>query len=326
MIYKNGLVIGKFMPPHKGHEYLFRFAKQYCENLTIVVDCLEEQTISPELRKEWIEELITGVNVIALKDFMPQDPSKVENFWEIWKNTLYEVAGKPDVLIASMDYGWELSRQLECEFVPLDIARQSIPISSTDIRSNPFMYWNFIIESARGYFLKKICFIGPESTGKSTIAKNLAQQLNTVYIPEYAKVIIEKQKNKFYEKNVKEVAYAQIRTEKALERMTNKIMLCDSDVITTMAWSKELFDHIPTELEDIAKSQKYNKTFLFFPDTPWVNAEHRNVADSSSLDFRLKMFHNMEDLLKKYNREYEVVYGDFPTKENTIKKYLKSIL
>ena len=89
MKYKNGLVLGKFMPPHKGHEYLFRFAKEYCENLTIIVDCLKEQTISPELRKSWIEELVTGVNVIALNKFMPQSPNEIENFWEIWKQEIY---------------------------------------------------------------------------------------------------------------------------------------------------------------------------------------------------------------------------------------------
>lgn len=324
MNYKNGLVIGKFMPPHKGHEYLFRFAKQYCDNLTIVVDCLQGQTISPELRKKWIEELVTGVKVIALKDFMPQNPSEVTNFWEIWRNTLYDVAGKPDVLVAAMDYGWELANQLQCEFIPLDIARQSVPISATEIRDNPFKYWNFIVESARGYFLKKICLIGPESTGKSTIGQIMAQELNTVYVPEYAKAIIEKQKGSFYEKNVKEVAYAQIRTEKSLERMTNKLMICDSDVITTMVWAKELFGKIPQELHEIALNQKYDQTFLFYPDTHWINAEHRQITDSSSLNFRLNMFKNMEQLLKKYNRSYQVVYGNFSEKENMIREYLKT--
>lgn len=73
---------------HIQYEYLFRFAKQYCDELTIVV-LFKEQTIHPELRKLWIEELVTGVNVVALDEFMPQDPSEVENFWDIWKSKLY---------------------------------------------------------------------------------------------------------------------------------------------------------------------------------------------------------------------------------------------
>ena len=325
MKYKNGLVLGKFMPPHKGHEYLFRFAKEYCENLTIIVDCLKEQTISPELRKSWIEELVTGVNVIALNKFMPQSPNEIENFWEIWKQEIYLTSGKPDVLIAAMDYGWDLAKVLECDFIPLDIARQSISISATEIRDNPFKNWEFIVDSARSHYLKKICFIGPESTGKSTLVKKLANEFKTVYIPEYAEAIIKKQNN-FYEHNVKEVAWAQIRTEKALERMVNKIMLCDSDIITTMVWAEELFNKIDDDVYHIAKIQKYDITFLFYPDTPWVEDVHRNIIDSSADFFRLKMFNEMENKLIKYNRPYIIVKGSFEEKENYIRDYIKNLI
>ena len=54
--------------------------------------------------------------------------------------------------------------------------------------------------------MKKVCLIGPESTGKSTIAENLAKKYDTVYIPEYAKAIINHQNGQFYEHNVNQVA------------------------------------------------------------------------------------------------------------------------
>lgn len=325
MKYKNGLVLGKFMPPHKGHEYLFRFAKEYCENLTIVVDCLKGQTISPELRKSWIEELITGVNVIALNKFMPQSPDEVENFWEIWKQEIYSTSGKPDVLIAAMDYGWELAKVLDCKFIPLDIARQSIPISATEIRENPLKNWDFIVESARGHFMKKICFIGPESTGKSTIANKLANEFKTVYIPEYAEAIIKNQ-GKFFESNVKEVAFAQIRTEKALERMVNKFMLCDSDIITTMVWAEHLFGNFEQDLIEIAQTQKYDMTFLFYPDTSWIEDKHRKVSNfSSKNEFRLQILFEMEKKLIFYKRPYKIIKGSFEEKESLIRQYINEL-
>ena len=177
MKYKNGLVLGKFMPPHNGHEYLFRFAKEYCENLTIIVDCLKEQTISPELRKSWIEELVTGVNVIALNKFMPQSPNEIENFWEIWKQEIYLTSGKPDVLIAAMDYGWDLAKVLECDFIPLDIARQSISISATEIRDNPFKNWEFIVDSARSHYLKKNMLYRTRINWKKHISKKISKRI-----------------------------------------------------------------------------------------------------------------------------------------------------
>ena len=328
MKYKNGLVIGKFMPPHKGHEFLFRFAMQYCDHLTIVVDCLKDQTIDPILRKQWIEEQLAGINVtvIALSEFMPQAPSECSNFWDIWKNTLVSVAGKPDVLLASMHYGIELAQHLGCVFVPVDIARDSISISATDIRKNVFKHWHYLMDSAKAHFLKKICFIGPESTGKTTLAKNIANQLQTVYVAEYAKELIDVQNGNLYSHNMLEIGNAQIRVEKALERMTNKVMICDSDIITTMVWSKHLFNYIPSELEDIAKTHQYAMTFLFYPDTQWVSDTHRQFSNTHTNDFRLKMFYDMRTLLIKYNRPYQVIKGSFFEKEQQIINYINSMI
>ena len=84
--YPKGLVIGKFMPFHKGHEYLINFAKEYCDHLFVIVDCLKDQTIDPITRKTWIESTIPNITVIALDTFMPQEPSECSDFWEIWKN------------------------------------------------------------------------------------------------------------------------------------------------------------------------------------------------------------------------------------------------
>ncbi len=325
MKYKNGLIIGKFMPPHKGHEFLFRFGKHNCQELTIVIDCLKNQTISPEIRKKWIDEMGMQVNVVALKEFMPQHPNETKDFWSIWTNTLKNIVPNVDVLIASEDYGYELSKNLNCHFILLDVSRNIIPISATQIRENPLKNWNYIVESARGYFMKKICLIGPESTGKSTLGKKIAQQLNTIYIPEYAESLIKKQNGNFYEKNIEEVALTQIQIEKSLERMVHKYMICDSDIITTMVWAETLFHSVPKLLSEIAKKQKYDITFLFYPDTPWVDDIHRKVTSSNEQEFRMNMFHKMEQKLKEYQRPYEIITGSYQQKEDKIIQKIEQI-
>lgn len=324
IMHKKGLVIGKFLPPHKGHEYLFKFAEQYCEQLYIVVDCIEGQSIMPSVRKDWIKKIMPHANVIALPNNMPQDPSDNPEFWPIWKNALYEaIGGKPDILIAAMDYGWELSQVLECEFTPCDIARESVPISATEIRANPLDNWKYIIDSAKPYFMKKVCLIGPESTGKTTCAIKLAQELDTVFVPEYAKSVIEKQNGQFFYNNVEQVATAQVCSENALKHMVNKIMICDSDVITTMIWSDILFGKHPKILDTIAQSQKYDLTLLFSPDVAWVDDQHRqclpNAADSN---IRWDFFYKMEEKLKQLDRHYVVINGSY---ENRFEQSLQTI-
>lgn len=321
-MYKRGLIIGKFMPLHKGHEFLFRFGKQCCQNLTIVVDNAKSHTIDSGIRRDWIRELVSGAHVLALPHFMPQTPDECENFWETWKTELLKIAGPVDVLIASEDYGVRLAKELGCEFIQLDLNRENINISATQIRDNPYEHWDFIAEPAREFFMKKICFIGPEATGKSTLSKKLASSFDTVVAQEYAKSYIHQKKSDLVFSDMSLIAKRQIYVEKSLCRMVNKIMFCDSDPLTTAVWSQTLFGTISFELKELVLTTKYDLTFLMYPDTPWVWDEHRNFEKSSTLEFRLKMFENMKQFLDQIKRNYIVLYGSYEEKE---KQALKAI-
>lgn len=327
MKYKNGLVIGKFLPPHKGHEYLIRFAKECCEQLTVIVDCVDGQIIAPEIRKMWLEEVIHGIKVIALKDNMPQAPEEHSDFWNIWKNKIEEVSGKNDVLIASEHYGFNLAHVLNCDFIQCDINRYSIDISATTLKQNIYQHWDMLLPSARNHFMKKICLIGPESTGKSTIAKELSTKYNTIYVPEYAETLLKSQNGILYDHNMLEIAHIQKNKEKSLSYMTNKFMFCDSDCITTLVWANHLFNRQHTEIEFIAEHEHYDITFLLYPDTKWVFDEHRNLDSNSSSDiFRLTMFKQMESYLHKYNRNYQIIHGNFIHKKEQIINYVDGLL
>lgn len=324
--YKHGLVIGKFMPFHKGHEYLVRFANYNCEQLTVIVDCFKGQQLSPAIRAKWIKEQFPNVNVISLEKEMPQDPIETPDFWNIWVTELKKHVPNVDLLCASMEYGYQLSQELHCAFKPLDFERSSINISATQIKTDPFKYWDFLSDSTKEYYVKKICFIGPESTGKSTIGQKLANHFNTVYVPEYAKTVIAGQNGDFFEQNVEDCAISQIQTEKALARISNKIMFCDSCALTTIAWCKVLFPNfqIPQSLLKIASTQKYEKTFLFYPDTTFVPDVHRQFKNSSSHPFRMQMFESMRQLLLQFERPFECVHGPFEQKEQSIKESIQN--
>jgi NadR type nicotinamide-nucleotide adenylyltransferase len=326
--YKTGLVLGKFMPMHKGHEYLIRFAQQYCEHLTVVVDCLEGQTISPELRKAWVEEQCPGVHVVALTTPMPQQPEDTPRFWEIWRDTLYQaVGGRPDVLVANMDYGWALAEALACDFVPGDIARETFPISATAIRENPLANWDFIAESARSYFLKKVCLMGPESTGKSTAAIMAARALNTVFVSEYAKAVIERQQGQFFEHNVKEVAIGQHRSENALAKAASRVLVCDTNMLTTLIWSDVLFGRHPQELEDAVLTSNYDLTLLFSPDVPWVADVHRDVLpDGANEQVRWKFFDTCRLWLDRLGWRYSIVEGAFDIRGESVVTACKELI
>lgn len=331
-LYNTGVVIGKFMPPHKGHEYMIRFAKQYAKQLFVIVDCLEGQTIDSELRATWLREEIAGITVIALKENMPQDPSETPQFWSIWRsaiiNSIVEAGGSaPDVLIAAMDYGWELSQKINCEFVQIDIARESFPVSATMLRNDIYEKWDFLIDSARPHFLKKVCFFGPESTGKSTTAVNIAAHYNTIYVPEYAKAVIKSQHGSFFEHNVEDVMVAQQNSENALAKFANRFLVCDTDPLTTLMWCHELFGIEPEHLVNKVANLHYDMTFVFDVDVPFVDDVHRHVLpDAQNMIIRKKFMEKSIAYLQRFNRPYMIVSGTYQNRFENIVHYIDNNL
>lgn len=323
--YKNALVIGKFMPPHKGHEYLIRFAKEYADTTHVVVDSMVGETQPAPLRQQWLQEAISGIEVYAFDKHMPQDPSDTPDFWTIWREGLFNILPvKPDVVVASMDYGTELARQLGCDFVASDIARASIPMSATQIRKNVFETWDYLLPSARSHFMKKLCLLGPESTGKSTAGQTLASKLNTIYVPEYAAALIGRQGGEFYAHNVSQVIEAQKNSEKALAQFVNKIMVCDSSAITTAIYAKELFN-ISVDIGACLKENSYHHYALFYPDTEYVDDIHRKTLQDPETK-RLSFFFQFEAILKTYGLPYTVIQGSYEQKDEQLFALAQSLI
>ena len=80
----HGMVLGKFMPPHRGHIYLCEFARSWSDTLTIVVGSLPDEPIAGALRFEWMRELFPSCRVVHLTDSNPQYPHDHPDFWAIW--------------------------------------------------------------------------------------------------------------------------------------------------------------------------------------------------------------------------------------------------
>src|SRR4051812_43153596 len=188
----SGMLLGKFMPPHLGHVYLGEFASRHVDRLSIVVCSLAAEPIPGELRFRWMRELFPFDDVIHLTDELPQQPSEHPRFWDLWRAALLRVLpGRPDRVFASEDYGKRLAEELGGVFVPVDKARTAVPTSGTSVRNDPMASWDYLPRCVRPYFVKRVCVFGPESTGKSTLARRLADHFGTAWVPEYARTLLE---------------------------------------------------------------------------------------------------------------------------------------
>ena len=187
-----GMVLGKFMPPHLGHVYLVDFARAYVDDLAVVVGTLAREPIPGALRYGWMCELFPTVQVVHLTDENPQEPHEHPRFWDIWRESLLRVLPwRPDYVFASETYGEGLRASSARRWVPVDVARAAVPVSATAIRADPLGHWRFIPRCVRPHFVRRIAVVGPESSGKSTLAAALAQHYRTTWVPEYARALLE---------------------------------------------------------------------------------------------------------------------------------------
>lgn len=262
------MVLGKFMPPHQGHLQLLDFARNYGGDLMVVVCSLKSEPIPGELRCAWMRELLPEALVLHLTDENPQAPEEHPDFWEIWRKSLLRILpNKPGYVFASEPYGWQLAETLGAEFIPCPFERIA---SGSAIREDPMGNWKFLPPCVRPYFVRRVCLFGPESTGKTTLAKLLAETFSTVMVPEFARTHLEAQGGKITPADIPLIARGQIAAEKALARHANRVLICDTDLLTTELWSQELFRDCPEWIRREAERQKYDLYLLTDVDAPWV--------------------------------------------------------
>jgi len=336
--YKRGLLLGKFMPLHKGHQHLISSGYDKCDHLTVLACSLSKEPIPGYLRARWVKEycnkLDTSISVVDMRENLPQLPEEHEKFWEIWCDVINRSAPNGlDVIFSSEDYGFELAKRLGIKHELIDKERKTVPISGTAIRNNPFDNWQFIPNHVKPYFLHRIYFLGPESTGKSTISKLLSEEeeFETNWVPEYGRILYEKNVGELSLMDFHEIVIKQREIEQQLaERCSKQFMFCDTEVITTKIFSKLYYPKESVKLNHFfnyhIKKQLDNNChfFIMHPDgTKSVQDGTRNYIKDKE---RLKHFTKIISELKNWNVSYTILTGEYNDRIQTVKNYLKNIV
>lgn len=163
--------------------------------------------------------------------------------------------------------------------------------------------------------IKLICFYGPESTGKSTMAKHFAKLYDTEFVPEVARELISS--NDFTLDDIIRIGHAQTARVKEKLKTANKFLFCDTDLITTQIYSKKYLGVVPEIVFELEKEIHYDKYFLSDIDVPWVADGLRDL--NNQREEMLKIF---EDELVKRKIQFVRVKGNWKEREKIIKTEL----
>jgi NadR type nicotinamide-nucleotide adenylyltransferase len=150
----------------------------------------------------------------------------------------------------------------------------------------------------------KIAITGPESTGKSQLAEELAAHYNTVFVPEYARGYIDRLKRAYDQNDIFEIARGQIREESRMKQKANRILFCDTELIVTKIWSEVRYGSCDPWILQMIEKNKYDLFLLCNIDLPWEEDPQREHPH-----MREKLFQLYFEELTERGFPFRVVSG-----------------
>ncbi|REG87056.1 AAA family ATPase [Algoriphagus antarcticus] len=154
---------------------------------------------------------------------------------------------------------------------------------------------------------KRILILGPESTGKSTLAEDLAKYFGEPWVPEYAREYLENLGREYRYEDMIEIGKGQVALEDAIAENANNYLFCDTDLRVIHIWSEHRFGKTdPWVMEQIGK-RTYDLILLTNTDLPWAPDPQREYPE---LEMRQYFFKKYLQLAKDSDFPYSIICGD----------------
>lgn len=285
--WRHGLVVGKFRPPHRGHGLLIETALARVEQLTVMVFADVSDTLPVDLRAGWLRELYptADVRVYVSTGLDPDDSRLWAELTRMW------LGRAPDVVFSSEDYGERYAHFLGCEHVSVDPGRTRVPISASRVLARPLAHLDFLAPCVRAHFIPRIAIVGADSTGKTTLARALAARYGTTWVPEYGRTywdgLLTLPRIVSALPDYLHIVATQHALEDHLARHANRVLLCDTDALTTRLWHERLVGFDAPELRALVRPDRYALYLLTGGEVPWeADGTREALADRAQFHGR----------------------------------------
>ncbi|WP_219134887.1 AAA family ATPase [Janthinobacterium sp. UMAB-60] len=301
-LYKRGLVVGKFCPLHLGHELLIQRATEGCEELLVVSYTRPEfPGLEPARRETWLRARFPRAVVVVLDDArlaalcvarrvparpLPHNDDEGDAHRHFMGWLCWTVLDLPvDAVFSSEDYGPGFARVLERHYasgpvahVSVDQARTLVPVSGTRVRQDPQAHSAFLSPVVRADFVTRVCVLGGESSGKTTLAAALAAHFDTGWVAEYGRELWESQDGILHYDDLLKIGREQLRREAQAAMAAQRWLFCDTSPLTTYFYCVEMFGKAEQELARLAE-HRYELVLLCAPDFPFIQDGTRRDGD-----------------------------------------------
>ncbi|RTY94400.1 DUF4301 family protein [Flavobacterium sp. GSP27] len=167
----------------------------------------------------------------------------------------------------------------------------------------------------------KIALFGPESTGKTTLARQLADYYKTEWVPEFARDYLQEKWDSSQQictvDDMLPIAYGQAKLENERTLIANKYLFCDTNLMVTKVFSEVYYNYCDPLLHEAARAHEYDLFFLTDIDVPWEKDDLRDKAEG-----RESVFAVFKQSLIDNNKPFITLSGD---QDLRLKKAIASV-
>lgn len=167
--------------------------------------------------------------------------------------------------------------------------------------------------------IKKICLYGAESTGKTTLAKQLATHYQTAWVPEMARWVLGDRK--CVADDFPAIAYAQFGETARQMLHANRVLICDTDLIVTQVYEEHYFNTVHQEVLDLQRLEHYDLYLFCDNDVPWVADAQRDLGH-----IRTVMKNKFLAQLEARNIYFKWIRGNWDERLNLAIHYIDTLL
>lgn len=284
-------VFGKFMPFHKGHEAMMRFALSKCDFLTVLVCASDKETVPGELRQSWISETLADKQNIQVQVFnyieaeLPNSSVSSTAISEVWAKVFKQMLPDHSLLITSEPYGDYVAGFMQIQHLPFDLSKTAVPVSATAVRNNLVKNWQFLPRAVQRHMALKVVILGTESTGKTTLTENLAAYFNCSKVLEAGRDLIP-DSNVFSIDDLYLVAREHAKRIDEAASGNSALVIIDTDIHITRSYCKYAFEKELEVSDDIYRSNKaqlylyLNNDVAYYQDGTRLSKEERDQLDA----------------------------------------------
>lgn len=172
--------------------------------------------------------------------------------------------------------------------------------------------------------MKVVVLSGPESAGKSSLCRALAQHFNAPIVREYVREYMEQHQRETCYADVEIIAREQWRREQAARALNPPLLLLDTNLLSNRQWSRVLFGRSPSWIDWTLQQQPYDLVCLLSPDgLPWQADGLRCQPDLAE---RQAFHDDMHDWLQYHHQPVRLVGGGWPERYRQLRRVIEGLL